>query len=80
MNDTTDMLALRWRAAQWLLAVSDGDGKQVAALNEAMRIEGIDQADILDELALLRDQFGRRTRVWLVEEIERLWQKLKERP
>lgn len=80
MNNTTDLLNLRWRAAQWLLAVSDGDSKQVAALREAMRIEGIAQDDILDELALLREQFGRRTRVWLVEEIERLWQKLKERP
>jgi hypothetical protein len=80
VNNTTDLLNLRWRAAQWLLAVSDGDSKQVAALREAMRIEGIAQDDILDELALLREQFGRRTRVWLVEEIERLWQKLKERP
>jgi len=76
VNNTGDMLNLRWRAAQWLLALSDGDIKQRHALREAMRIEGLDQADILDELALLRGQFAGRKAWHLRQEIDRVARKL----
>lgn len=75
---TGDLLRLRWRAAQWLLAVSDGDTRQAAALLEAMRIEGIACVDLLDEQRLLQAEFGRRPRYWLVQEINRLWLRVKD--
>jgi hypothetical protein len=80
LNNTTDLLQLRWRAAQWLLAVAYGDKPQVHALNEAMRIEGVATSDMLDELALLRSQFASRPAVYLRDEIARLWLRLKDRP
>jgi hypothetical protein len=80
LSSTTEMLTLRWRAAQWLLAISEDDATQVNALRGAMRIEGMDHRDILDELALLREQFARRPAIYLRQEIARLWQQLKDRP
>jgi hypothetical protein len=80
ISDTTGMLTLRWRAAQMLLAISERDATQVNALRGAMRIEGLDPRDILDELALLREQFARRPAIYLRQEIARLWQQLKNRP
>ncbi|MGD9517529.1 MULTISPECIES: hypothetical protein [Mycolicibacterium] len=80
MKTTTDLLLVRWRAAQLLLAISDGDLAQVKALNQARRIEGISNVDTRDELDLLRDQFARRPRYRLVDEINRVWLKLRARP
>jgi hypothetical protein len=65
------LVALRWRCSQWLLAVTDRDDKQVVALHRAMQVEGMKRADILDELTLLRDQFGLRPRGKLLDEIDR---------
>lgn len=79
MRTTTDLLQLRWRVGQWLLALVDGEKEQAAALIKAMSIEGIRRADMLDEFRLLLAQFGHRQRYHLVAEVERLWRKLRER-
>lgn len=78
MRTTTDLLLLRWRAAQWLLACDDGYEEQARALRGAMRVEGIRDGDMIDESRLLRHQFGRQ-RYRLVDEINRLWGKIRER-
>lgn len=76
LTNTVDLVNLRWRAAQWLLAVSDGDTGQATALLEAMRVEGMTLGEVLDEHTLLREQFARRPRAHLIAEITRLAQKL----
>lgn len=76
LNDTTDMLKLRWRTAQWLLAAAEGDKRQMSALREAMRIEQIDSDDVLDEVALLQRQFGHRPIAVLRNEVTQLWLRL----
>lgn len=79
VRTTTDLLQLRWRVAQWFLALSDGELEQARSLLRAMGIEGITRDDMLDEFRLLRAEFGNRQRYHLVAEIERLWAKLRER-
>lgn len=79
MRTTTDLLLLRWRAAQWFLALSDGKLDQAAALVKAMGIEGVRRADLLDEFRLLRAEFGNRQRYHLVAEIDRLWRTIRQR-
>lgn len=76
MTSVHDLVLLRWRTAQWLLALADGDTAQADALVRAMRVEGVRTADVVDEFALLRAQFGHRSRWWLVEEIGRLASRL----
>ncbi|GAA1681667.1 hypothetical protein MMUR_05500 [Mycolicibacterium murale] len=73
MKTTTDLLRLRWRVAQWFLALSDGEVDQAASIVRAMGVEGFTRTDMLDEFALLRAQFGHRQRHHLVAEISRLW-------
>ncbi|WP_167107263.1 hypothetical protein [Mycobacterium sp. DL592] len=80
LRNTTDLLQLRWRTAQWMLAATTGDKEQTAALCEAMRIEGVDLGDVLDETTLLIRQFGQRPTAALRDEVTRLWLKLKARP
>jgi hypothetical protein len=79
LRSTTDLINLRWRAAQSLLAICDGDRRRQRALRWAMRVEGAADQDILDELALLREQFAGRPRIFLVAEVNRLWLRLKGR-
>lgn len=79
LSDTTDMLGLRWRAAQWMLAAAEGDERQVRAVREAMGVEGLDIGDVRDEFALLMRQFGHRPVAALRAEVARLWVKLDER-
>lgn len=79
MRTTTDLLMLRWRVAQWFLALADGKTDQAAALVKAMGIEGITRPDLVDEFRLLRAQFGNRQRYHLVVEIDRLRRKIWER-
>jgi hypothetical protein len=79
VRTTTDLLILRWRVAQWFLALVDGNDEQAGALVQAMGIEGITRPDIVDEFTLLRAQFGHRKRYHLVSEINRLWDKIRER-
>lgn len=79
MRTTLDLLLLRWRVAQWFLALTDGKNDQAAAVLKAMGIEGITRSDMIDEFALLRAQFGHRQRYHLVAEIARLWGKIRER-
>lgn len=74
-----DLLYLRWRTAQVLLAVADGKLEQVGALRRAMQIEGVDAADSRDEMGLLLRQFGHRPSIVLRGEVSRLWRKLTER-
>lgn len=78
-RDVHDLIHLRWRTAQLLLAVAEGEGDQVRALRIAMRNEGITAADRSDEIRLLWHQFGRRPQVVLRQEISRLWRQLRER-
>lgn len=80
MRSTVDLLRLRWRTAQWMLAATRGDATEMAALREAMRIEGLAVGDVLDELALLLRQYAHRPPALLREEVTRLWLKLKDRP
>lgn len=79
MKNTTDLLVLRWRVAQWFLALADGKMDQAAALVKAMGVEGIGKPDVMDEFRLLRAQFGHRQRYHLVAEIDRLRRKIWER-
>lgn len=80
LTSTADMLTLRWRVSQWLLAVTEGDKRQAAVLREAMRVEGLDHDDVLDEIALLVRQYGHRPIAALRDEVTRLFLRLKERP
>ncbi len=77
MRTTTDLLMVRWRTAQWCVALLDGDTAQAAALLAAMRVEGVDRRDALDEFTLLRAQFGHRPRCILAQEVERVAAKLR---
>ncbi|MCV7005660.1 hypothetical protein BHQ23_04575 [Mycobacterium gordonae] len=72
-------MQLRWRCAQWLLAVVQGDQLQRAALRGAMDVEGFTRQEIIDEITLLRQQFGHLRPVMLGREVTRLWIKLQER-
>jgi len=78
-RDIYDMVHLRWRTAQLMRAIVDGDGAQVRALREVMRVEGVDNPDMCDEFRLLIAEFGDRNPVYLSEEVSRLWCKLTER-
>lgn len=77
LHSTTDMLALRWRASAWMLAAAEGDRRQAAALRDAMRVEGLEHEDVMDEITLLIRQFGHRPIAPLRDEVTRLWLKLK---
>ncbi|MBX7453401.1 hypothetical protein GR927_35930 [Mycolicibacterium sp. 3033] len=76
MRSVYELVLLRWRTAQWFLALADGDLDQARAILAVMRVEGLTRADSLDEFRLLRDEFGRRPRYRLVAEIARLARKL----
>ncbi|WP_422748002.1 hypothetical protein ACN27E_07875 [Mycobacterium sp. WMMD1722] len=76
IRDLSGMVHLRWRAAQLLLAVSEGHHEQAQALSRAAAIEGLDADDMRDELRLLIRQFRHRALVVLREEIHRLASKL----
>jgi hypothetical protein len=78
LGSVYDLVHLRWRAAQLLLAISDGDDAQVSALRQAMRVEGITSADRRDETGLLLRQFGHRTSYWLRAEVDRLYRQLRQ--
>ena len=77
MKTTTELLNLRWRAAQLLLARRDRDIAQAEALVAAMSIEGVDYADAAAELDLLAHQFAHRGRWYLAAEVDRLAGKLR---
>lgn len=79
MRTTVDLLLLRWRVAQWFLALVDGDVEQAGAVAAAMGIEGVAKSDWVDEFMLLRAEFGHRRRYHLAAEIDRLWRKIWER-
>ncbi|WP_156296385.1 hypothetical protein [Mycobacterium paragordonae] len=72
-------MQLRWRCAQWMLAVVEGNQLQRAALRQAMDIEGFSREEIIDEIALLRQQFDNLRPVALAHEVTRLWIQLQER-
>lgn len=76
LSSVYDLLELRWRAGQLFLALVDGDLRLAAAIEAASRVEGITRADLVDEFALLRAQFGHRTRYWLAGEVDRMASKL----
>lgn len=80
LSSTIDMNHLRWRSAQLLAAVAQGDMRQARAILGVMDIEGISVVDRRDEIALLLRQFGHRPAAALGVEICRLWLKLKDRP
>ena len=80
LSSTTDLLQLRWRSAQLLAAVAQGNKRDVRALLRAMEVEGINPEDRRDEIALLLAQFGRRPTAALGVEIGRLWLKLRQLP
>ncbi|WP_041781851.1 hypothetical protein [Mycolicibacterium chubuense] len=71
------MVHLRWRTAQLMRAMVDGEGGQAWALRQAMRVEAVADADLCDEFRLLLGQFGHRTPVHLSEEVSRLWRTLR---
>ncbi|MDC8982162.1 hypothetical protein PR370_06095 [Mycobacterium marinum] len=71
-----DLLHLRWRTAQLLLAAAEGQDDQVAALRWAMRVERLDSDDVRDELRLLSRQFGHRATFYLRDEVSRVWGQL----
>ncbi|GAA2776922.1 hypothetical protein [Mycolicibacterium pallens] len=76
-RDVLELLHLRWRAAQFHLAHTLRDGRQTRGLRGAMRIEGITPGDFVEELELLRSEFGRnptgQALTSLRREIDRLW-------
>lgn len=77
MRSVVDLLVLRWRAAQVLLARRDGDDAQAALLlAKVMPVEDIDYADLADELDLLAAQFSHRARWCLAAEVDRVGRKL----
>jgi|GEM_PF-6090489 len=78
MSGVNDLVHLRWRTAQLVIAVAEGDGRQVRAVLHAMRVEGIGSGDRRDEVRLLLAEFGHRTLWWLREEVSRLWRVLTE--
>ncbi|SBS77352.1 conserved hypothetical protein [uncultured Mycobacterium sp.] len=78
LRSVQDLVHLRWRTAQVLLAVVDGTTEQVRVLRQAMQIEGIETSDTRDEMALLLRQFGPRAPVWLRGEINRLSRQLRQ--
>lgn len=78
LRSVQDLVYLRWRTAQLLLAVVDGDDSQAQALRHAMRIEGIENSDTRDEMGLLAHQFGHRSLFRLREEINRLYRQLRQ--
>lgn len=73
-----DLIHLRWRAAQLLLAIAEGRSDEARALRRAMEIEGVNPADIHDEIRLLLREFGHRSPWALGEEVGRLWRKLRQ--
>lgn len=76
IRSISDMLHLRWRTAQLLRAVAQGDAEQARALRRAMRIENLDGPDMRDEMSLLIREFGHRP-IWvLTQECARLWLKV----
>ncbi|SOX53704.1 hypothetical protein MAAFP003_2378 [Mycobacterium ahvazicum] len=76
MRGVADLLNLRWRSTQLLIAHEKGDQAAVRSLHAAMRIEGLSPGDVADETALLLHQFGHRPVVVLREESNRVWRKL----
>lgn len=76
LRSIRDMIHLRWRTAQLLLILMQGDLDQVRALRAAMRVEGFDDADMGDELKLMLRQFGHRSEAILGDEVTRLWRQL----
>lgn len=71
-----ELLNLRWRTAQVMSAMVRGDGKHARAVRAAMRVEGIDDTDMVDEFRLLRNQFGHRPIAALSDEVARLWHRI----
>ncbi len=71
-----ELIHVRWRAAQVLAAVADGKNEQAWALRAAVQIEGLDTADVRDEMGLLIRQFGHRPTIIVREEASRLWRTL----
>ncbi len=76
---TRDMLLLRFRAAEWILAVVKDDQLRRVAIREAMDREGFTRQEIIDEIELLKQQFGHLRPVVLAREVTRLWILLQER-
>ncbi len=71
---SVDLLNLRWRAARWLLSISEGDIAGAAAVVATADVEGWALVDFADEADLLAHQF--RTPAALTAEMNRLWGKL----
>lgn len=76
LRSVRDLVHLRWRTAQVLMAAVEGNAEQVRSLRQAMRVEQLDDPDMRDEIRLLLRQFGHRTPVYLSEEASRLWRQL----
>lgn len=72
LRSTTDMLRLRWRAAQCLMACTLGDGDSARALRALIRDQGFADRDFTDEFRLLLDQFRHRPTAALSVEIQRM--------
>ena len=79
ITTTTDLLRLRWRAAQWLLAYVTENQLHGVALAGAMRIEGFAGEEVMDQITLLRGQFAYSRPAALTSEVTRLWIKLQDR-
>lgn len=78
LTSVRDLVHLRWRTAQLVNAMADGNRTQARAVRQAMRIEGIADGDMRDEFRLLLAEFGARTPWWLRAEASRLWHALAE--
>lgn len=76
MRTVSDLLNLRWRAAQLMLAHRDGDTRQAAVLVVVLRVEDLDYSDVAAEWELLGHQYGQRPRCLLAAEVDRLARKV----
>lgn len=76
MRTVSDLLNLRWRAAQLMLAHRDGDTRQAAVLVVVLRVEEVDLGDVAAEWELLTHQYGHRSRWYLAAEVDRLARKV----